>query len=68
MFNKKLKEYKEKQAEINEEIERHTQVNEGFYITTNTVLRLAQKALEIFKSSEVVENGSCSISYFRTLN
>ena len=55
MFNKKLKEYKEKQEELNEEIQRYTQADEKFYITANTVLRLAQKALEIFKSSEVSE-------------
>ena len=55
MFNKKLKEYKEKQEEINEEIERYTQADEKFYLTANTVLKLAQKALEIFESSEISE-------------
>jgi len=55
MFDKKLKEYKEKQEEINEEIERYTQADEKFYLTANTVLKLAQKALEIFESSEISE-------------
>ena len=44
MFHKKLKEYTEKQAEIDEEIERYTQADEKFYITANNVLNLAQKA------------------------
>ena len=48
MFNKKLKEYKERQAEINEEIQRCADADESYYITANTALKLAQKALEIF--------------------
>ena len=55
MFNKKLKEYKERQAELNEEIQRYTDADENYYLTANTVLNLAQKALEIFESSEVNE-------------
>ena len=55
MFNKKLKEYKEKQTELNEEIARYDQADENYYITANTVLNLAQKAYEIFQSSEVAE-------------
>jgi site-specific DNA recombinase len=55
MFNNKLKEYKEKQEEIRDEMARYDQADEKFYITANTVLRLAQKALEIFNSSEVPE-------------
>ncbi len=55
MFNKKLKEYKEKQEEIREEMVRYDQADEKFYITANTVLKLAQKALEIFRSSEIAE-------------
>ena len=55
MFNKKLKEYKEKQEEIREEMARYDQADQKFYITANTVLKLAQKAYEIFQSSEVEE-------------
>ncbi len=55
MFNKKLKEYKEKQEEIREEMERYDQADEKFYLTANTVLKLTQKALEIFESSEISE-------------
>jgi len=55
MFNKKLKEYKEKQAELNEEMQRYTDADENYYITANTLLKMAQKALEIFECSEVPE-------------
>ena len=55
MFNEKLKEYKEKQAEIREEMGRYDQADEKFYLTANMVLNLAQKAEQIFESSEVRE-------------
>jgi len=55
MFNKKLKEYKEKQAEINEKIQRYTNADENFYLTANMVLNLAKKSKEIFESSEIPE-------------
>ena len=55
MFNKKLKEYKEKQLELNEKIQRYTDADENYYITANTVLNLAQRAYKIFQSSEVLE-------------
>jgi len=55
MFNKKLKEYKEKQAEINEKMQQYTDADENFYLTANMVLNLAKRALEIFKSSEINE-------------
>jgi len=55
MFNKKLKEYKEKQTEIREEMEKYDQADEKFYLTANTVLSLAQIAYEIFESSEIPE-------------
>jgi hypothetical protein len=55
VFNKKLKEYKEKQAEINERIQNYTDADENFYLTANMVLNLAKRAKEIFESSEVEE-------------
>ena len=33
----------------------HSQADEEFYLTANTVLNVAKRALEIFKSSEVQE-------------
>jgi septal ring factor EnvC (AmiA/AmiB activator) len=55
MFNKKLKEYKEKQTELNEEIQRYTDADENYYLTANILLNLAKKAYEIFENSEVAE-------------
>ncbi|MGB4254058.1 MAG: hypothetical protein WBJ22_03050 [Minisyncoccales bacterium] len=55
MFNKKLKEYKEKQAELETKMQSYTDADEKFYLTANMVLKLAQKAYEIFQSSEVEE-------------
>jgi len=49
MFNKKLKEYKEKQSELNEEMQRYTDADKNYYITANTVLNLAKKLMESFK-------------------
>ena len=57
MFNQKLKEYKEKQQEILEKLKRHDSADESYYITLNTTLSLAQRAYEIFESSEVSEKG-----------
>jgi hypothetical protein len=51
----KLKEYKEKQSEINSEMQKHNVADENYYITVNTVLNLAQQAYKIFQSSEVQE-------------
>jgi len=55
MFNKKLKEYKEKQQESLEKMEKHNVADESYYITIDTTLNLAQRAYEIFKSSEIAE-------------
>jgi len=55
MFNKKLKEYKEKQAELNEEMQRHSNADQSYYITANTVFSLAKRAQELFEKSEVSE-------------
>jgi len=55
MFNSKLKEYKERQAELEAEMARYTDADESFYLTANMVLNLAKRAYEIFESSEVPE-------------
>jgi hypothetical protein len=55
MFNSKLREYKERQAEINAEMTGYTDANETFYLTANMTLNLAKQAYEIFESSEVPE-------------
>jgi len=55
MYDKKLKEWKERQEVLLTEIQNHSDADEDFYLTANTVLKLAQRAAEIFKSSEVTE-------------
>ena len=55
LYNQKLKEYSEKQANTEEELSRYTNANETFYLTASMVLNLAKKAHEIFESSEIPE-------------
>ena len=55
LYQKKLKEYKEKQRDILIQIEDHAKADENFYITAPKILNLANRALEIFESSEVKE-------------
>lgn len=54
-FNKKLKEYKDKEQEITREMERYVVKDTNAHITANTVLSLASRARDIFESSEVDE-------------
>lgn len=54
-YDKKLKEMKEKQYDINIQIEEHTRADENYYITASNVLNLAKNACELFKSSEIEE-------------
>lgn len=54
-FEKKLQEYKAKEREIVQEMERHVNADESFHVTANMVLSLAQRSREIFESSEVDE-------------
>lgn len=46
---------KEKQYDINLQIEDHTKADENYYITASTVLNLAKRAKELFESSEIPE-------------
>ncbi len=55
LYQKKLKEYKEKQRDILIQMEEHNKADENFYITASKVVDLANRALEIFESSEVKE-------------
>jgi len=55
MYDKKLKEYKQKQEDLLLQMKEHSKADENFYITAATVLDLAGRALEIFKSSELNE-------------
>lgn len=55
IYDNKLKEMKEKQYDINIQIDDHTKADENYYITASTVLNLAKNALNLFESSEVLE-------------
>ena len=52
---KKLKGFKERQYDINIQIEEHTRADENYHITASTVLNLAKNALTLFESSEIEE-------------
>jgi DNA invertase Pin-like site-specific DNA recombinase len=54
-FQKKLKEYKDREFAIIQEMESHAKADESFHVTANMVLSLAQRYREIFESSEVEE-------------
>jgi site-specific DNA recombinase len=54
-FQKKLKEYKDREFAIIQEMDSHAKADENFHITANMVLNLARRAREIFESSEVEE-------------
>lgn len=55
MYDQKLKEYKEKQNDLLFKMKQYDNADNSFYITANQVLSLAQRALEIFESSEPEE-------------
>lgn len=50
-----MKEFKEKQYDIDLQLQDHTQADENYYITASTMLNLAKNALKLFESSEVQE-------------
>ncbi len=54
-YDKKLKELKDKQYDINIQLEEHTKADESYYITASTVFNLAKDAMDLFESSEVDE-------------
>lgn len=51
----RVNEYKLKQSQILADMERYKQANASYYLTANKVLNIAQRASEIFESSEVAE-------------
>ncbi|MEI7498043.1 MAG: recombinase family protein [Candidatus Falkowbacteria bacterium] len=55
IYDQKLKEFKEKQYDILFKIKQFDNASNSYYITANTVLSLAQRATEIFESSEPEE-------------
>jgi DNA invertase Pin-like site-specific DNA recombinase len=54
-YDKKLKDLKDKQYDLNIQLDEHTKADESYYITASTVFNLAKDALDLFESSEVPE-------------
>jgi site-specific DNA recombinase len=54
-FEQKLKEFKDRQQEIRQQIEEHSHKDENVHVTAATVLRLAKNAYSLLQSSEVLE-------------
>ncbi len=50
-----MREYKEKQAELLDQRQNHSDADDQFYLTANMTLNIANQAKEIFMSSEVDE-------------
>jgi len=55
IYDRKVKEYKEKQYDINIQLEEYTKADENYHIIAGTLFSLASRAWEIFESSEVEE-------------
>ena len=54
-YDQMLKKYEEKKQELEVKMKQYGNANKSFYITANQVLSLAQRAYEIFESSEAEE-------------
>ena len=55
IYDIKFKELNEKQQDLAIQLEEYTKADEAFYITASRVFSLADRAYEIFKSSETEE-------------
>lgn len=55
VYDKRLKEVKEKQRDIELQLEDHTNADENYSLSATQLLSLAQRAVEIFKRSETEE-------------
>ncbi len=54
-YDKLLKQFKEKENDLIIQLENHTKGNQNFYITSEAILNLTNRAFEIFESSEPEE-------------
>ncbi|MSU60736.1 MAG: hypothetical protein EXS52_02355 [Candidatus Staskawiczbacteria bacterium] len=52
MFNIKLKEYKERQSEIELDLSQHATADKSFYLNAEMLLNLVKRAATVFESSE----------------
>jgi phosphatidate phosphatase PAH1 len=55
MYDKKLKGYKSKQADLLQQTQDHNGANENYYLTAARLLDICKRAIEIFESSEPLE-------------
>jgi site-specific DNA recombinase len=51
-YDRKLKQYKEEQYEIGQQIQDHTQADENYYLSATQLLNVARNAEKIFERSE----------------
>ncbi|MEX0617181.1 MAG: hypothetical protein WD231_05275 [Candidatus Woykebacteria bacterium] len=54
-YDKKFKEYKNKQNDILTQSERHSKADETYYIEATKVLELASRAYELFEKADLEE-------------
>ena len=54
-YDKKFKEFKDKQYQLQVKLKRYDNGNKNYYLVAEQVLSMAQRALEIFESSEIEE-------------
>ena len=52
MYDKKLKEYKEKQADILQQMNQHSKADENHHLTAAKILDICKRAVSIFESSK----------------
>ena len=52
IYNSKLKEYKEKQSELEAQMALYTTADESFYLNANVLLHVVKKASQVFEGSE----------------
>lgn len=52
MFNIKLKEYKERQLEIEAQLAQYTHADKDFYLNASMLLNLVKRAVSVFDGSE----------------
>ncbi len=52
MFNKKLKEWKERQSEIELQLSQHTNADKTFYLNAEMLLSIVKRAVAVFDGSE----------------
>lgn len=52
MYDKKLKEYKARQADIMQQMNEHSKADENHYLTAGRLLDICKRAKEIFEISE----------------